>query len=224
MFSALEIDQRLLEDVLVPRTATLAFDADTPAREALEELRAAGHSRAPVYEGDLDAVRGVVHLRDLIDAEGAVGDHAVEPLVLPESVSVLDALREMQAIRQQLALVVSEYGGIEGMVTIEDLIEEVVGEIYDEYDRDVRTARRRPDGGWDVTGRFPIHDLEDLGVELPHGDYTTVAGLLLEHLGQIPQRGDRLELAGWTIEVLDVRRNAITRVRLTPNTRPTARE
>ncbi len=103
---------------------------------------------------------------------------------------MLTAMRELQVQHAQMAIVVNEHGGVAGIVTMEDLVEELVGEIYDETDRDLTTVRREPDGTIVLPGTFPIHDLHDIDVELPDGDYATVAGLVLEHLGRIPSVGD----------------------------------
>ena len=137
------------------------------------------------------------------------------PLVFPESVEALDALREMRQRREHLAVVVNEHGSSEGIVTIEDLLEELVGEIYDESDRDVVRVVRRPDGSLDVPGSFPIHDLVDIGVDQPEGDYTTVAGLILDALGRVPDEpGDVVTIDRWEATVLAVADRAITLVRL----------
>jgi putative hemolysin len=215
---AFEVAERRLRDVLVPRRDVIAFAADRPAAQALRTLVATTHSRAPVYRRDLDDVVGVVHLRDLIEASGTVGEHVRPALALPESLTVLDGLRRLQAERQQLAVVVNEYGGVEGIITIEDLLEELVGEIYDEFDPDVAAVQHQPDGAMLLPGSFPVHDLPDLGVDLPEGPYTTVAGLVLAQLGHLPTPGETVEVAGWRLEVLGVQRRAITRLRLS---RPT---
>jgi putative hemolysin len=143
-----------------------------------------------------------------------VGDHAHAAMALPEGIGVTDALRMMQRERQQLAIVVDEYGGVEGIVTVEDLIEELVGEIYDETDRDVVAVVRQPDGALLLPGRFPIHDLSDLGAVLPEGDYATVAGLLLSRFGRIPGPGEAVDIGGWRLEATEIKGRAITRVRL----------
>jgi len=145
-----------------------------------------------------------------------VGEHLRAALALPESLRVLDALRRLQAERQTLAVVVNEYGGTEGIVTVEDLLEELVGEIYDEFDADSAAVRREPDGSLVLPGSFPMHDLPDLGISLPEGPYTTVAGLALQRFGRIPAAGETVKVDGYRVEVLAVQRRAITRLRLTP--------
>jgi putative hemolysin len=178
------------------------------------------HGRAPVYRGDLDDVIGLVILQDLVGAEGRVADHVRRVLALPESMGVLDALRRLQAEREQLAIVINEYGGTEGIITVEDLLEELVGEIYDEFDPDSQSIQPQPDGSLVLPGSFPVHDLPDLGINLPEGDYATVAGLVLERLGRIPDQGETVDVDRWRLEVLEVDRNAITQVRLVPLPRP----
>ncbi|MFP5377209.1 MAG: hemolysin family protein [Acidimicrobiia bacterium] len=214
---AFDVAERTLGEVLRPRRDVVVLGADTSCADALEVLATSGHSRAPVTEGgDLDDVVGVVHLRDLVAGRATlVRDRAGPATFLPESAPVLGALRHLQKARQQMAVVVDEYGGGAGIVTVEDLLEELVGEIYDETDRDVMGAERLPDGSIVVAGSFPVHDLADLGVVLPEGDYATVAGLVLATLGRIPDGpGDRVRIDGWNLTVLAVDHRAITRVRL----------
>jgi putative hemolysin len=213
---AFDISERTLREILRPRREVVVLGQDIAASEGVGLLLASGHSRAPVaVEADLDHVVGVVHLRDLIGRSETVGELAVAPLIFPETVKALVALREMQHSRQHLAVVISEHGAGEGIVTIEDLIEELVGEIYDESDRDVLSVERLPDGSLELPGRFPIHDLIDVGVDLPDGDYTTIAGLILDALGRVPtQPGDVVTIRGWEATVLAVEERAITRVGL----------
>ncbi|HEX3214513.1 MAG TPA: hemolysin family protein [Actinomycetota bacterium] len=212
----IDIGERRLSDVLVPRRDVVAIPAEASVQEAIQLLLASTHGRAPVYRGDLDEVIGLVTLQDLVGAEGRVADCVRPVLALPDSMGVLDALRRFQAERGQLAIVLNEYGGTDGIITVEDLLEELVGEIYDEFDPDVRGAQRRPDGSFVVRGAFPVHDLPDLGISLPEGSYATVAGLVLERLGRIPAEGDAVEVDRWRLEVLAMDRNAISRVRLVP--------
>jgi len=193
------------------------LDSEWTCRDALAALAESGHSRAPVApRRNLDNVVGVVHLRQLLDlGDELVGSVAVEPPVFPDAAKVLTTLRELQSRRAQMAFVANEHGGIEGVITIEDLIEELVGEIYDETDPDLATVVRGPDGSAILPGRFPIHDLDSLGIALPEGEYATVAGLVLDRLGRIPtEPGDVIDVDGWRITVLAVYRRGISEVRV----------
>ncbi|MDX3660487.1 hemolysin family protein [Streptomyces sp. ID05-26A] len=225
MTGALEIHERRLREVLVPRRQVTILESGLDIPTAREILARSGHSRAPVTkDGHLDDVIGVVHLRDLLDDTAVLADVARAPMVLPDSVRVTDALRRMKAEHEQLALVVDEHGAVEGIVTLEDLLEEIVGEIYDETDSDVVAVKAEPDGSIVLPGTFPIHDLVDVGVELrdaPQGPYSTVAGLVLLLLGRIPEvPGDVVEVSGWKIEVCAVEHHAITKVRLKSQRKP----
>jgi putative hemolysin len=120
----------------------------------------------------------------------------------------------MQAERQHLAIVIDEHGGSAGILTLEDVLEELVGEIYDEFDPDVRAVHRDDDGSLQVVGTFPVHDLPDLDVELPSGPYATIAGLILYRLGRLPVGGETVEVEGWRLTVEEVDGRAITKVRL----------
>ena len=216
LIGAFEIAERRLRDVLVPRRQVVALSANASVQEAVRTLVATTHGRAPVYRGDLDEVIGVAHLVDLVDARGRAAEHVRAALALPESLGVLDGLRRLQAERQTMAIVLNEYGGTEGIVTVEDLLEELVGEIYDEFDQDSAGIRREPDGSVVLPGSFPMHDLPDLGISLPEGPYTTIAGLALQRFGHIPEVGETVQADGWWLQVLAVERRAITRLRLKP--------
>lgn len=216
MAGAFEFADRTLRQVLVPRNRIVALPAELPVEEAITALAAAGHSRAPVYRDTLDDLVGTVSLRALVDAEGAVADHVQDSVILPETATALDALRVLQRERQQLAVVVDEHGATEGLITVEDLLEELVGEIWDEGDPDIQMVRRNPDGSLTVAGSFPIHDLPDIGVELPSGEYSTIAGLILERLGYLPAVGETLTVEGWQLRVAKATDRSITSVVLTP--------
>lgn len=218
---AVEIADRQLRAVLVPRLQVFTLDSGTTAEAARLLLAATGHSRAPVVRhGGLDDAVGVIHLRDLVGVpdDRPVDECARPPMLLPDSLPVVDALRQFKAERQHIALVVDERGAVDGIVTLEDILEEIVGEIYDETDRDVRSVRTEPDGALLLPGTFPVHDLVDLGVELPSrpgGDYTTIAGLLLACLGHIPTvAGESVVVDGWELEVTRIDHRAIVGVRL----------
>lgn len=211
---AFEIADRTLDEVLVPRSDVMTVHAEMSCRDAAALLLEASHSRAPVIEGtDLDSVVGMVHLRYLlVDPDQPVSATVREMPVFPDQARALTTMRDLQAKRAQMALVVDEHGGAEGIITMEDLIEELVGEIYDENDTDLTSVRYEADGTIVMPGRFPIHDLGDLDVDLPDGDYTTIAGLVLDQMGRIPDVGEMVAVEGWAITVRAVKRHAVTEV------------
>ncbi|MDH6461173.1 putative hemolysin [Micromonospora sp. A200] len=218
---AVEIADRQLRAVLVPRLQVFTLDSGTTAEAARLLLAATGHSRAPVVRhGGLDDAVGVIHLRDLVGVpdDRPVDECARPPMLLPDSLPVVDALRQFKAERQHIALVVDERGAVDGIVTLEDILEEIVGEIYDETDRDVRSVRTEADGALLLPGTFPVHDLPDIGVAVPArpaGDYTTVAGMVLACLGHIPTvAGESVTIDAWELEVCAIDHRAITQVRL----------
>lgn len=216
---AFEIAERSLHEVMRPRPDVFTLDSSLPCRVARDRLAASGHSRAPVCRaGSLDEVLGVVHLRDLLDdSDRVVGDVANPIPVMPETARVLEALRDMQMGHDQMVVVVNEHGGAEGIVTVEDLVEELVGEIYDETDRDIQSVQRHDDGAMTVPGRFPSHDLPDIGVRIPPGDYATLAGFMLSRLQRVPTGpGGFVEEPPWRFEVSRVDNHAITEVRVLP--------
>lgn len=217
---AFEIAHRTLREIYRPRPDVVTLDSGARCADALSVLVASGHSRAPVGRfGALDDVVGVVHLRDLLGDPDALVEQVCAPaMVLPETAGVLHSLRELQRLRTQMAVVVDEHGAAEGVVTMEDLVEELVGEIYDETDPDVQSVRREEGGALVVPGRFPIHDLPDIGVALPEGPFTTVAGMVLSELQRIPQEaGDVVRIDGWRIVVTAVGANTVTEVRFEPD-------
>ncbi|RKN40188.1 hemolysin family protein [Micromonospora endolithica] len=224
---AVEIADRQLKAVLVPRLQVFTLDSGTTAEAARLVLAATGHSRAPVVRhSGLDDAVGVIHLRDLVGVpdDRPVDECARPPMLLPDSLPVVDALRQFKAERQHIALVVDERGAVDGIVTLEDILEEIVGEIYDETDRDVHSVRHEPDGTMVLPGTFPVHDLVDIGVELPGrpaGDYTTIAGLVLACLGHIPtETGESVTVDRWQLVVAGIDHHAIAEVRLHPTNVP----
>ena len=212
---ALESSELTVRDVLVPRTDVVAIPVDATVAEGIARLMEARHTRAPVYRNDMDHVVGTVHILDLVDASGTVGDHIRETPTFPEFVRVLDALRQMQTQRVQMAMVSDERGGIDGMVTVEDLVEEVVGEIFDEFDPKVAAVRHQADGSLVLEGSFPLHDLNELGIELDiEGPFTTVGGFLMERLGRVPEVGATVSEREWSFEVTEMRGVAVRTVRV----------
>ena len=214
---------RSVRELMVPRTEVLFLDADASLAEALRVVRDARHSRFPVTDGSSDDVMGFVHLRDLTirpeaDAARTVRELAREVKRLPASKRVLAALSEMRREGQHLAVVVDEYGGTAGIVTLEDLIEELVGEIHDEYDAAPEPVAAAGTAS-EVDGLLNLADFsERTGCTLPEGPYETLGGFLMAELGRLPRVGDEVGVDGWRLAVhaLDGRR--VARVALAPPT------
>ncbi|MDP9496200.1 MAG: hemolysin family protein [Actinomycetota bacterium] len=217
-----DLGDTIVREVMVPRTDMVFIEQDKTVRQALNLALRSGFSRIPVVgDGGADDVVGVAYLKDLVRRERAVGGEAPvsevmrEAVFVPESKPVDDLLREMQASQGHLALVVDEYGGIAGLVTIEDILEEIVGEIVDEYDRERPPVEQLDPDTVRVTSRLPVEDLEELfDVELPHDDVETVGGLLASALGRVPIPGATTTVNGVTLvaETAAGRRNQITTV------------
>ena len=214
-------------EVMVPRGDVVFVDRHKNIRQTLSLFLRSGFSRIPVIEDNLDHVVGVAYLKDLVrrdfdepDAEFTerIDSHMREPYWVPESKPVDDLLREMQARRQHVAIVVDEYGGTAGLLTIEDILEEIVGEISDEYDADEVHAHLVTDGLYRVSSRYPVDDLEDLfGFDVEEEDVDSVGGLMAKHLGLVPIPGSMVEAHGlrFVAESAAGRRNKIDTVLIT---------
>ncbi len=216
-----EAGDRHIREVMVPRTEVDFLDADMPVYKAAREALTMPHSRYPVIEGSADDVIGFVHVRDLLDPDMAtrsvrVGDLARDTLVLPWTRPILAALSDMRREGTHLAIVADEYGGTAGIVTMEDLVEELVGDIRDEYDVDEAETTRHRGGDVEVDGLLNLDDFEDeTGLELPEGPYETVAGFIMATLGRVPLVGDVVEYDHRKISVTDVDGRRVSRVHVT---------
>jgi putative hemolysin len=216
-----EASTRLVREVMVPRTEVTFLDAGQQVSHAVEETSDLPHSRYPVVRGSVDDVVGFVHIRDLLAAGGrlSVGQLARPVLFIPSSLTVLTALSQLRREGHHLAMVADEYGGIAGIVTLEDLIEELLGEIRDEYDLASLGIRNIVGGDLEVDGLLNLDDFCDAtGVRLPEGPYETAAGFVLQALGHLPSVGETVEIAGvrLTVTSLDGRRIERLRVALIP--------
>lgn len=213
---------RQIREVMVPRTEVGFLDADQPVSKAVTEAMAQPHSRYPVTDGSPDDVVGFVHIRDLLDPRMAgrsvrVGALARDVIFLPDTKQLLSALSEMRRAGSHLAIVVDEYGGTDGIVTMEDLVEELIGDIRDEYDAP-GADEREPSLG-EVDGLLNLDEFaEQTGVTLPDGPYETVAGFVVAQLGRLPAVGESVEAVGHRLEVrsLDGRRIARVHVSALP--------
>ena len=221
-----ELGDTVAREIMVPRVDMVLVSDGATVSEAAAVMRTTGFSRLPVFRDDRDRIVGVTHLKDLVEplsqglGEDSVVDHMREPVFVPETKGILPLLSEMQRMRIQVVVVVDEYGGTAGLVTTEDIVEEVVGEIADEFDRDQRYISTLGEGSWVVDGRLPIEDAQSLGLPVAESDeYETVAGWVLSELGHIPATGERLTREGYEFRVQAMRRRRIARlvVRLVEN-------
>ncbi len=223
----LAVAARHVREVMVPRTEVLFLDAALPVTAAAALASTARHSRFPVIDGSHDDVVGFVHLRDLlirpqVDPATTVGELAREVRRLPTSKRVLAALSEMRREGQHLAVVVDEYGGTAGIVTLEDLIEELVGETHDEYD--LAPDPEPADGSRpsEVDGLLNLGDFaEVMGFPLPAGPYETLGGFVMARLGRLPAVGDEVLLTGWRLCVVALEGRRVARVAVAPTPVPT---
>jgi len=212
--------KRQIREVLVPRTEVEFLPAVMSLADAAAITASAPHSRFPVYQESYDDVIGFVHVRDLLgpgsgDGSRRVGEVCRTVKLLPMSKTVLSALSEMRRDRSHLAIVMDEYGGTAGIVTLEDLVEELIGDIQDEYDVDEAQPRQLHGGELEVDGLLNLDDFADqTGVVLPEGPYETVAGFLLAALGHLPADGESAEIAGRKLTVTQMDGRRIARVRV----------
>jgi putative hemolysin len=217
----LDVGERQLREVMLPRTEVDFLDASTPVPRAVKECKVRPHSRYPVVRGTPDDVVGFVHVRDLFDPEVAllsmrVGELVREVQLFPATKRVLPALSEMRAAGQHLAIVVDEYGGTAGIVTLEDLVEELVGDIRDEYDAAGGETRHLVGGAVEVQGLLNLEDFEDeAGFALPDGPYETVAGFVVAALGHLPSVGEDVTVGEHVLTVTELDGRRVARVRVT---------
>ncbi len=215
--------ERSVSEVMVPRTEVTFLDAGLTVSRAAKVATESPHSRYPVVGKGQDDVRGFVHIRDLLvdgargERDRTVGDLVREIKQLPGSKNVLAALSEMRREGHHLAMVVDEYGGTDGIVTLEDLIEEVIGDIRDEYDEARAGPSRLGGGAIEVDGRLNLDDFAEFtGLDLPDGPYETAGGFMMSALGRLPSVGDEVLREGYTITVTAVDGRRAERVRVTP--------
>ncbi len=219
---AFDLNDLRVSEVMVPRQAIVALPSSANADEVKQLLLEHGHSRMPVYEGTVDNVVGYVTAKDLLSlvwerALIVLNDVVRPAYFVPETKRAVEALQELQAQRIQLAIVIDETGGVSGLVTVEDLVEEVVGDIFGEHDRVPETIRREGNGAFLIQATTPIREVNRaLATELPEGEgFTTLAGLVLRELGRIPGVGTRVALPdGSHLEVVDASPRRVRTVRL----------
>jgi putative hemolysin len=222
MISAIvEMGETTVREIMTPRIDIVALDADDPAQESIKSILDSTYSRFPVYEGTVDNIIGVLHIRDLTielnrkrPDEINIRQLAQETLYIPETKRIDELLQDLRREKKHLVIVTDEYGGTAGIVTIEDVLEEIVGEIQDEYDDEAAGVYRKEDGSFVINPSLPIEEVnEETGLELDAEGSDTLGGLLLDKFGRIPRQGDVIHIDGVRFTILSVVKNRIKLVR-----------
>ncbi len=218
-----DFPDKTVKEVMVPRIDVFCLDIETPQGEVIGAITQRGHSRVPVYSGTIDDIRGILYVKELLTLDPAKGEEPIseeflhEPVFVPETKLIGKLLAQFQATKNQIAIVVDEYGGTAGIVTIEDILEEIVGEIEDEFDEDEQLIHELGDGSFLVDARCDIEEVnEAVGCILPDENYESLGGFIIAELGHIPKRGEIIENGGYRLEVIEATPRRIRTVRLAP--------
>ncbi|PID28112.1 MAG: hypothetical protein CSB55_06265 [Candidatus Cloacimonadota bacterium] len=218
---ALEFSESVAKNVMIPRTEVVALESSTPLPEVIAVAKKEGYTRFPVYSENIDNITGILIIYDLLtckDKENHTAKEFVrESLYVPETMDLDAVLKEMQNQKKSLAVVVDSYGGTAGIVTTEDILEEIVGEIEDEYDSAENTeVQKINENNYIVFGYVDVDTLNDeFDMNLPEGDYETVAGLIIDHLEKIPVKDEKFQIADWNFKIEKVTNRKIEKIRLT---------
>ena len=224
LLGILRFNDLQVQDTMIPRTDIDCVPDDMPLQEVARIIVRSGHSRIPVYKDTRDNIVGILHAKDVLSSlleqgedEPSVSLVMREPFFVPETKSIRTLLQEFRARKQHIAIALDEYGGTSGLITIEDVLEEIVGDIEDEHDAP-RQEDIRPLGEnvYELTGRALLEDLEDLGVDLDSDEVDTIGGYLSMEAGHVPGPGERFTLRGWAFTVLEADRKLIIRLRMEP--------
>jgi len=222
--SILELDETIVREVMVPRTDMVCVAAEEPFARVLDAVLKSGHSRIPIYRGTNDNIIGLVYAKDLLRYWGQpINEIRLEevlrqPFLVPESKLVSELLKEFRQTQVHMAIVIDEYGGTSGLVTIEDLIEEIVGDIRDEYDLEDEWLIEEADGSLLVDGRLNIEEFEEhWDIEVEREKFDTVGGYLVEHLGRVPAPGERVTIGKLDFLVVAGDQRAVRQIRVFPH-------
>ena len=221
--SILELDETYLREIMVPRTDMVCVDVAAPLTRVLEAILHSGHTRIPIYKGNIDNIIGLVYAKDLLHYWGQPLDKVPlekvlrQPFLVPESKQVSVLLREFRETRVHIAIVIDEYGGTAGLVTIEDLLEEIVGDIQDEYDLEEEWLSEEPDGTVVVNGRLNIEEFEEyFDVEVAREKFDTVGGYVIEQFGRVPALGEKVRVGDFDMLIEKGDQRAIQQIRIFP--------
>jgi CBS domain containing-hemolysin-like protein len=223
--SVVEFGDTVVREIMTPRVDIACIPKDSTIQKLRDLVIQVKHSRIPVYKDRIDNIEGIVIAKDLLEkADDKLKNNPIEPLVrpvifVPESMKVAELLKELQRKKQKLAVVVDEHGGVSGLVTMEDLVEEIVGEIQDEYDMDKAQIIEKAPFDYVVSGDAEVEEIEELfDLEFAEEDYLTVGGLITHNLGRLPEKGEHVQIKGLSLEVLEVDQKRIKKLRIRKQT------
>jgi CBS domain containing-hemolysin-like protein len=219
--SIFEMKNRVVREIMVPRTDMAAVPVDAPLGEILDTINRCGHSRIPVYEGTVDNITGLLYAKDLLREWGKdAADIRLArlmrtPFFIPETKNFEELLQDFKRKRVHIAIVIDEYGGTSGLITIEDILEQIVGDIQDEYDTEEEWLIEQSDGTVVADARLPIEELEErFGIEVERDKFDTVAGLIVHIIGRIPKIGEEIEIAALLMTIMEADERKISKVRI----------
>lgn len=228
--SIFELGETVAREIMIPRTSVVAASLDAPIGKILDLSVASGHSRLPIYENDIDRIVGVLHVKDLLphwgvsSEETLPGDIVRQAIFVPETKKIPDLLAELRTQKSHMAIVLDEYGGTAGLVTMEDIIEEIIGDIHDEYDIEEETITRIDQQTILVDARLDIEDLEDyLDTKLPEGEYETVGGLITDLMGRVPTVNETVEIQNLLMTIRSADERKINQVEIKLSSPPEER-
>lgn len=229
--SIFEMKNRVVREIMVPRTDMAAVPADAPLAEVLDTINSCGHSRIPVFEGTVDNITGLLYAKDLL-REWGKDEGCIElkrllraPFFIPETKNFEELLQDFKRKRVHIAIVIDEYGGTSGLVTIEDILEQIVGDIQDEYDAEEEWLVEEAGGAVVVDARLPVEELEErFGIEVERDKFDTVAGLVFHLIGRIPLAGEEVESPPLLLTILEADERKIRKVRIVERKEPSETE
>lgn len=224
----LNLSRRIVREIMIPRVDIVAVDIDISMKDLIKKVCDAGYSRVPVYKGTIDQIVGVLHAKDLLRYKmGKQGKFSVKkvmkkPFFVPETMPLDDLLREFKKRKLHMAIAVDEYGGFGGIVTLEDILEEIVGEISDEFDEDKKPEfQKKGKDSYEVDPRMPLEDFcEELKVQLPTDEFDTIGGFVMDLFGGIPQKDQSVMHENLTFKILEIEGTRINRISVTVSKKP----
>lgn len=217
--SIIEFQDKQVYEVMIPRVDVVLLSVETPLEKIIETIVSTGHSRIPIYEGNIDNILGILHVKDLVKLsclkDFNIRNYLHEPLFVPDTKKIGELFKEMRKKKTHMAIVLDEFGGFEGIVTMEDLLEEIVGEIQDEYDLEEAPYRKINEKEYIIDAKVSINDVEEiLNLELPDDDYDTFGGFFLDLLGHIPNKGEKVFYNNICLTAIEVKGNRIIKIKV----------